>query len=251
MVVPEGRSLPGHLPVAVSNAAEFISRFLPLDEVVLGGGTVLAARWCHRYCADLDFFVTEHAFDRLYTVERRLEINRQLERLQATNALATHPDTGFMHDGMRFWLAATPVTVMRQSIPSISTSGDIESQTGVTLESTADILYKKLIGRLVGWGSLVPQDVYDLMVATYLDFPSFQLAYRTLSDGLRIRIVDFLRTYQTQPAQSTINELEIRQPRFQVQNMHDALLSIFTSDLTILPRVQEIERDSGDPIEPP
>ena len=64
---------PESLAGALDEFVEAMSPFGVFEDALLGGGTVLAARWQHRVSTDLDFFMPYGAFrDRIVAREREV-----------------------------------------------------------------------------------------------------------------------------------------------------------------------------------
>ena len=235
------RNLQPALQVVSKEAVKFISEILPIQSVVLGGGTVLAARWHHRFSTDLDFFVDAGAIDSiLVNPGRRNAVNDYFARLQEDHQIDLDDSTGASHDGIRFWISATPVSVVRQSVKPIDSTTEIESQTNVRLESSADILHKKLIGRLIGWGSLTPRDVYDVLVASNLDISSLERAHQAMNSTGRARLLDTLQALVEAPASETAENEAVIRPKYQFENMNEDLLELFSTDLVKIPVANQI-----------
>ena len=60
-------NFPKEISDALALFVEIASPFGVMDHALLGGGTVLAARWGHRLSVDLDFFMRQEAFDESIT----------------------------------------------------------------------------------------------------------------------------------------------------------------------------------------
>ena len=74
--------IPGNPGTVLARLAPLLSSWLGADGCVLGGGTVLAARWQHRVSTDIDLF-TDHQRYRDAIVGRREEVTTALEQLVA------------------------------------------------------------------------------------------------------------------------------------------------------------------------
>ena len=241
------RSLQPEVQVAFKAAARVIAEILPPQSAVLGGDTVLAVRWHHRSSTDLDFFVDAEAIDTiLVNPSRRNEVNDYFTDLQHDNQIDLDDSTGASHDGIRFWISGTPVTAVRQSVRPIDSITEIESQTNVRLESSADILHKKLISQLIAWGSLTPRDVYDILVASLLDFNSLEKAHQAMNSTGRARLLDTLQALIEAPASETAENEAVIRPKYQFENMNEDLLELFSTDSAKIPVANRIrvEKDA-------
>ena len=128
----------------------------------LGGGTALAARWAHRHSTDVDLFIAATHYQRLF--ERRDAFQRDAEDRLAASAVAIEEGLVALfirqgdHTG-EITLATTPSLTPRPH------SLDTVRGTRVPLETSAEILAKKLRCRMVLREQFVPRDLYDIAVA--------------------------------------------------------------------------------------
>lgn len=141
----------------------------------LGGGTALAARWQHRHSTDVDLFVDPAAYKMLFENEERfrLDLKRHLH-----GVLNVSIEPGFARI-----LDSSGGEVSVSTSPTLTenpVSADLVRGTLVPLETTGEILAKKLRYRMIGNGLLVPRDLYDIGTANELDFDGLQSALRTL-----------------------------------------------------------------------
>lgn len=74
--------IPGNPGIVLARVAPLLSNWLGEGGCVLGGGTVLAARWRHRVSTDIDLF-TDHQRYRGAIFRRRDEAATALEQLVA------------------------------------------------------------------------------------------------------------------------------------------------------------------------
>ena len=128
----------------------------------LGGGTALAARWAHRHSTDVDLFIAATHYQRLF--ERRDAFQRDAEDRLSASAVAIEEGLVALfirqrdHTG-EITLATTP------SLTPLPHSVDTVRGTRVPLETSAEILAKKLRYRMVLREQFVPRDLYDIAVA--------------------------------------------------------------------------------------
>ena len=128
----------------------------------LGGGTALAARWAHRHSTDVDLFIPDVHYQRLF--DQRDSFQRDAERRLAASAVVI--EEGLVALFLRqpdqlgeITLATTP------SMTPVPHSFDTVRGTNVALETNAEILAKKLRYRMVMREQFVPRDLYDIAVA--------------------------------------------------------------------------------------
>ena len=139
----------------------------------LGGGTALEARWHHRHSTDVDFFVEAADYKRLY--QRREQLRADLERLSPQSV---EIQAGFtriiLEDGGEATIGSS------DAVTADPASTDTVRGTKVVLETSAEILGKKLRYRLIGNAIIVPRDLYDLAVARHYDPDALQTALGVL-----------------------------------------------------------------------
>lgn len=108
-------------------------------EMRLGGGTALAARWRHRYSTDVDLFVHPADYEGLFKSEQWFRADLELHARSARNIVI---EPGFarivLPDGGEISVSTSP------SLTAHPVSGDTVRGTSVPLETTAEILAKKL-----------------------------------------------------------------------------------------------------------
>ncbi len=129
----------------------------------LGGGTALALRWAHRHSTDVDLFTDQDSYSRLWA--RRDAFRHAIER-----------NTGAPEElSVRLWntkiiLRGGEVTLFT-SLPLTGhpRSADTVRGTSVALEANAEILAKKLAGRMLDSRKLLARDLYDFAVARHRD----------------------------------------------------------------------------------
>lgn len=142
----------------------------------LGGGTALAMRWAHRHSTDVDLFTDGPPYARLY--ERRRVLERELEdRGIPLNAARIRPRN------LKILLQDSEVTLFSGGpmLPGLPPSGDTVRGTRVELEGTAEILAKKLAGRMLDTPrQLLERDLYDFAVADRLDPEAVKTAMRAI-----------------------------------------------------------------------
>ena len=143
----------------------------------LGGGTALAARWEHRHSTDVDLFVDASDYEKLFKGEQRF---RAALGLHTRSARSIVVEPGFarivLTDGGEISVSTSP------SLTAHPVSGDTVRGTSVPLETTAEILAKKLRYRMIQNAQIVPRDLYDISFARWNDPKALQTALSTLKD---------------------------------------------------------------------
>ena len=179
--IPE---FPREVSAALGLFVEAVSPFGIVEHALLGGGTVLAARWGHRLSTDLGFFMEQDAFD--HAIMRRA------------------PELGAALRGVAFGAVVTPnhmQCVMRDtsvevSVASANALGPVESSDeavhGVGTQTTSAILLGKIAGRMMRQGRVTVRDIYDLCVAERVDADALRSAARLAPAGALVRTAALL-----------------------------------------------------------
>lgn len=157
------------LPSGPAELLEAVRR--PFDDALggeehmrLGGGTALAARWAHRHSTDVDLFTGRDPYRRLW--RRRDAFKR---------AVVEHAGPAKVLS-VRRW--NTKIVLQEGGEITLFTSGtqtdeprsgDTVRGTRVPLETNAEILAKKLWGRMLDSETLLARDLYDFAVARHHD----------------------------------------------------------------------------------
>ena len=146
------------------------------DDLALGGGTALASRWDHRISTDISLFVTPEAFGRVR--EGWMDIASELGAVSLAGgrgwARGTLP-------GGDFSISTTPDVLPERNAARI----DRVATWGLRLESSAEILAKKLRLRMLGSGVLVARDLYDIYAASEFDRNALELALGAIAEDDR------------------------------------------------------------------
>ena len=145
-------------------AVEVLSRWIDIEHLRLGGGTVLEARWHQRSSTDLDFFtLAEHADTVFY--ERFDQIAEELTELALAGTISPRDIRLVQRKILHFHIGSTPVSWGSTEFFHGDPRDEVERETGVALSGNRDILAKKLLDRLVGNQLATEQDAYDFAVA--------------------------------------------------------------------------------------
>ena len=157
------------------------------SHLILGGGTVLIARWHHRWTHDLDFFIEASSFQRL--LQNQVAFERDLWALGGVRSVGVRSGTALIvfEDGGEISIATSP------GFTSDRQSPDTVRGTFVALESSAEILAKKIGGRILGNNTFVPRDLYDLVMARQCEPAALDRALRCFTPDLLQQIADELR----------------------------------------------------------
>ncbi len=145
-------------------------------QLCLGGGTALAARWDHRHTTDLDYFIEPKPYAQLYA--NATQFARDLERATGVRDLSVGP-------GATRIVLADGGELSIDTIPGFTgnpRSNDTVRGTAVGIESSAEILARKIGGRILGNNIFVPRDLYDIAVSTHYDPDAFATARSCFTD---------------------------------------------------------------------
>lgn len=140
-----------------------------------GGGTALAARWAHRHSTDVDLFVDS---------DRYLHFQRNTGGRFTLDLTATAPvirlAIGRDDTYIRFRGLDGHVTVNPGALTPEPRSLDTVRGTRLPLETTNEILGKKLVFRMAQRRTILSQDVYDIAWANRRDSAELAKAFRAV-----------------------------------------------------------------------
>ena len=137
---------------------------LGAENLTLGGGAALVARWRHRESTDLNLFTAPGAFQRARTHPTTLE--RLIRSVSDLTLEVLTVGEGSCHATFR----EGQLDVLSQpAIMPESRSQDFVAGTSIRLETNASILARKIHHRILGMGLLYPRDLYDVACATKLE----------------------------------------------------------------------------------
>ena len=145
------------------------------DRMRLGGGTALAARWAHRHSTDVDLFTDQESYVRLW--ERRDAFLRAItQRAGPTEVLTV------LRWNTKIILQGGREVTLFTSLPQTDKprSADTVRGTRVPLETNAEILARKLWGRMLDSRKLLARDLYDFAVARHHDSAAVQAAMKNI-----------------------------------------------------------------------
>lgn len=155
---PKEVPLPENSTAMLRQVAPLLERFLDFDRFVIGGGSVLAARWQHRRSFDVDLFTTDS--------DATVEVHKQAEQLRAAvgsrfgdrvsvSTTPRHGEIVLEASGIVEWAFA-------QRLAQRPSAREVEPVTGMQLDCTEEILAQKLYSRMYSDGGRAIRDVYDL-----------------------------------------------------------------------------------------
>lgn len=159
--------LPENSAAILRTAAPVLERFLDLDSFVVGGSSVLAARWHHRRSFDVGLFTTDG--------EATMAIHQQAEQLRSAagqhcgdrvsvNTTPRHGEIVLEESGIVEWALA-------QRLSQRPPLQEVEPLTGMQLDCTEEILAQKLYSRMYLLGGRAIRDIYDLAWAIEREEP--------------------------------------------------------------------------------
>lgn len=146
-------------PRQLFEAAEpVLSEFFGADGYRMGGGTILAALWGHRHSTDVDLFAEPSQY-RAVLARARLELERALvSRVPGVAAERSwvEPEAVFL-DCQGGEVTVTPAPRFAEGTPA-----GIVGSSRVPAEGIEEILGKKIRFRMLGEGSYLLRDLYDV-----------------------------------------------------------------------------------------
>ena len=166
----------------LDSARRLLAHFIREQDLLLGGGTALAARWQHRKSFDIDLFVDPSTYRRKI-LARSAECLDRLRQVGFFRLAALGEEgIGLQHGGGKVDVVACfPVT-------GLGRSRDVVAGTGIAVERNAEILAKKLHRRILGHGRILPRDLYDLAYARRFEPEALEAAW----DAMRVPDPDVL-----------------------------------------------------------
>lgn len=127
----------------------------------LGGGTALAARWGHRHSTDIDLFVEPEPY-RNFHWNTGGPFTLALTAAATVDRLVIDADATYISfQGRPGHVSISPA----RALPVDPRSSDTVRGTALPLETTAEILAKKLRFRMAHDKELLSRDLYDLALA--------------------------------------------------------------------------------------
>lgn len=159
----------------------------------MGGGTALAARWRHRHSTDIDLFVEPDPY-RHFQWNTGGRFTLDLTASAPVDRLVIGDEGAYISfHGRAGHVSVAPA----RGLPSDPWSADAVEDTRVALETTAEILAKKLRFRMARDKELLPRDLYDLALARDRDPPALQTALHALPND---QLAELLETFKDHSA---------------------------------------------------
>ena len=200
---------------------ELIDEMAPRSSFLIGGGTVLEARWHHRFSTDIDLFTNEEGmfefivpFIRLANTDEWLNRGIGIEQIfGASGVIGTTPHGKFSIHG-------------NPNIFANARSEDEIEGTGIFAQSTPEILVRKIRARMIRTALYYSRDAYDIVVATLYAPNELKLVL----DNLNTLEKDSLE-FDRHRSDLQIRDLEdLIQPQFPliVDNLQSFLFNVLT-----------------------
>lgn len=168
-------TLPDQQAALLRQALQCLDGIVGPDDCALGGGTALAARWHHRLSVDIDLFTSSATYRR---IKPALDHRAKSWKADSTFAeVRLHPTVVHCHlsDGLEFSIAGSDDVTLRPL------SNEREAVTGVRLQSTAEIIARKIRARMINRESYVVRDVYDVVCCSEFDPQGLKEAMEALT----------------------------------------------------------------------
>ncbi|MCY3857845.1 MAG: hypothetical protein OXG25_02930 [Gammaproteobacteria bacterium] len=199
-----------------------LRRYFREEQLSLGGGTVLQARWNHRISTVIDLFADHQRFGSVIA-----EFSSQLEQ-DLYNIPAVNPDHSWVDLNTVYCeLDGTELTVMPTSVRINEESGYVVPTTLVKTETTATILHKKVAARMVEAGACEIRDVFDLYTAIARDRDALNKAIRLIPQISLDRVSAMMKSRPTSWYEDTTRPLVSVDPIPNVREMVDQLAEVF------------------------
>ena len=169
-----GLAVPPPADAILERVGPLLPRIWNSDDVRIGGGTALAARWRHRRSTDIALCVAPDLLRRAGEDVRTLAVDAGARSVRFARGWLN----GVFPEGEFSISAAEPLL-------DTGTGVEREARFGLPLESVAETLARKLVLRMHECGELLSRDFYDLCTAAERDGASLERALSTLSSDER------------------------------------------------------------------
>lgn len=182
--------IPGNPGVVLARVAPALAEWLGPDGFVLGGGTVLAARWAHRVSTDIDLFTGIERYQRAIASQR----DRVAASLRNLVGNAGEGAVEVERGWLRVQFAEAPAALMTIPRPTIQDPyAEWVHGMEVRTESTAEILARKVQSRILDLGAFTARDLYDILIARERDPDAIGRVLASITDQERAAIASGLR----------------------------------------------------------
>lgn len=143
------------------------------QNVRFGGGTALAARWAHRHSVDVDLFVDSDPYRHFHwTTGGRFTLDLTASASVSRLAIG-RDDTYISFHGLEGHVTINPGVLTPEP-----RSPDTVRGTRLPLETTNEILGKKLVFRMAQRRTILSHDLYDIAWANRHDPAELDQAFR-------------------------------------------------------------------------
>ena len=165
----------------------------------LGGGTTLAARWNHRHSTDVDIFVEPEPY-RHFHWNTGGRFTLDLTAAAPVDRLIIDADGAyFSFQGLPGHVSVAPAL---HGLPGDPRSADTVAGTDMPLETTAEILAKKLYFRMARRKELLARDLYDIAFARRRDPAALQAALDVVDSDRLAGLVTVFEDHRANPEAS-------------------------------------------------
>lgn len=224
------------LAKAIKTAVAVLSKWLSLKSIRLGGGTALEARWHHTKSTDLDFFAIGDEVDGLF-YPRYDMVYEDLVGLRERRVISERGLRITGRNVIHFVIGETPISLARINRFHSDPCDEVEEETGVFLNSTRDILTKKLIDRLCYGQIATDRDAYDFLIARSFGLEDLEYGWNLMDHVEKTRVIDLCqyRIDRTMRQESHSRELsDASYPHLQ-HELWDHVKHLFESNLEYKP----------------
>ena len=194
--------LPAEPSEALQIAMPIFERWRSRDLLELGGGTALAARWQHRYSTDVDLFINASAYRSIETKHSESIVVALVKYEERRILRQFEVNRGFLEFVTEYG-AVSLMTIPRVLTTKSQSTPDYERHTKVRLESTSEILAKKIIGRILGKGVFYGRDAYDIAVAGMYEPEALEITRKSLSPSELVSISEEFLTLSRMDTENT------------------------------------------------
>lgn len=166
-----------------------LQRYFASEPILMGGGSVLQARWQHRISTDIDLFISTASYAHVIP-EHTESLESDLHNIEGMDSRRSFVTTRTIYceiDG-------TELTIMPSDSVYLEGSGFCVPNTQIETESNRSILSKKLSLRMVDSTVIEIRDLFDLYVAHKLDRESLAHAVSKLDVNDVAQISALLRS---------------------------------------------------------
>ena len=181
-----------------------------MNKIVLGGDTALAMHWDHRVSTDLDYFLIEP--DILKAKELISKTKQPLRDLHAEGKIKDLNESAFH---TRFFVQDTEITLFTTQSIIRDSATHHEKHSELKLENIAEILAKKINGRILSLGDFTMRDFYDFCIACHKEPATFNKALSTADESDLESIAHELKRWRSSDlVNEAIKGKQLIEPRY-------------------------------------